>query len=227
VIAGLRAAAQFTDAFGETETAEKYRAAAESMQEAVGTHLYDRGRGRFLTALIRNSDGSVTSETRLDASLFGLVLFGGFDPKDEKVAATMRALRETLWCRNAIGGMARYEGDGYQAVVEPPTAEVPGNPWIISTLWYAQYLIAAAKSERELAAAVPILSWVAERALPSGVLPEQVHPLTGEPWSVSPLTWSHAEFVITVQRYLTRLQDLTVSPTCGHPLFLKHPPGRA
>ena len=36
----------------------------------------------------------------------------------------------------------------------------------------------------------------------SGVIPEQLHPHTGEPLSVSPLTWSHAAFVASVERYL-------------------------
>jgi hypothetical protein len=36
------------------------------------------------------------------------------------------------------------------------------------------------------------------------VLSEQVHPYTGEPLSVSPLTWSHAAFVSAVQHYARR-----------------------
>jgi hypothetical protein len=65
------------------------------------------------------------------------------------------------------------------------------------------------------------MEWAAKRALPSGVLPEQIDPRTGEPLSVSPLTWSHAEFVITVQGYLDRLEDLRKCPQCGHPAFVK------
>ena len=45
-------------------------------------------------------------------------------------------------------------------------------------------------------------------ALPSGVMAEQVHPLSGEPLSVSPLTWSHATFVAAVNDYLARAQDI-------------------
>jgi GH15 family glucan-1,4-alpha-glucosidase len=40
-----------------------------------------------------------------------------------------------------------------------------------------------------------------ERALPSGVLAEQVHPYTGAAPSVSPLTWNHAEFIAAVHAY--------------------------
>jgi GH15 family glucan-1,4-alpha-glucosidase len=53
-----------------------------------------------------------------------------------------------------------------------------------------------------------MLQWAARRALPSGVLAEQVHPLTGAPLSVSPLTWSHSTFVATVMSYLSRRETL-------------------
>ena len=97
--------------------------------------------------------------------------------------------------------MARYENDGYHRSSEA----VPGNPWFISTLWLADYLIRTAKNENELNKAVDILIWTADHALPSGVLAEQLHPHTGEPLSVSPLTWSHATFVTIVQRYIRRI----------------------
>lgn len=56
--------------------------------------------------------------------------------------------------------------------------------------------------------ALPILEWVAEHALPSGVLAEQVHPHTNEPLSVSPLTWSHGTAVVAVLDYLEKLEKL-------------------
>ena len=37
---------------------------------------------------------------------------------------------------------------------------------------------------------------------------EQFHPHTGDPISVSPLTWSHATYVIVVLEYLTKLAQL-------------------
>jgi len=45
------------------------------------------------------------------------------------------------------------------------------------------------------------------------------HPLanmdTGEPLSVSPLTWSHAEYVRTVREYIVRHARANICPTCG------------
>ena len=81
----------------------------------------------------------------------------------------------------------------------------------------AQYKIAKARNIGQLREALPILDWVAQHALPSGVLAEQVHPVTNEPLSVSPLTWSHATVVSTVDAYVDKLREMTACPTCGQP----------
>jgi GH15 family glucan-1,4-alpha-glucosidase len=106
-----------------------------------------------------------------------------------------------LWARTSSGGMARYENDYYYQVTHDLT-QAQGNPWFICTLWLAQYRIAHATSIEELHQALPLLTWVLNHALPSGVMAEQINPFTSEPLSVSPLTWSHAEYVLTVRWYL-------------------------
>jgi GH15 family glucan-1,4-alpha-glucosidase len=129
-----------------------------------------------------------------------------------KIVSTVEALRERLWLKTAVGGMARYENDPYQQV--SPT--VIGNPWFVCTLWLADYLTEKAKEEKDLAGPLEIMQWVAGHALPSGVLAEQINGLTGEPLSVSPLTWSHATFVASTQRLLRRLRKMKSCPTCGN-----------
>jgi GH15 family glucan-1,4-alpha-glucosidase len=116
---------------------------------------------------------------------------------------TMRQTLSRLWVQTEIGGLARYEDDYYFRRSED-IQRVPGNPWIICTLWAAQFYIEHASETRELETPLGLLMWAADRAAESGVLPEQVHPYTGEPLSVSPLTWSHAEFVATTLLYLDR-----------------------
>ena len=107
-----------------------------------------------------------------------------------------------------MGGVARYTNDYYHQVGKD-IATVPGNPWFICTMWLAQYAIAHAKTSADLEPARQILSWVDKRKKrPSGVLAEQVHPYTGTPLSVAPLTWSHATVVTLVQEYLDRCEAL-------------------
>jgi len=151
----------------------------------------------------------------IDSSLFALFAMGMFGASDDRVVATMNAIQEALTVRTEVGGIARYENDPYHAVVEQ--AGVPGNPWFICTLWLAQWEIARAEDLPSLRRAIPALEWAADHALPSGVLAEQVHPETGAPLSVSPLTWSHATVVATTTEYLRKLEEMTACPTCGLP----------
>jgi glucoamylase len=67
-----------------------------------------------------------------------------------------------------------------------------------------------AKTDEDLKKASDLLEWVANHALPSGILAEQVDPFTDQPLSVSPLTWSHAAYVSTVLTYLQRKQNLKI-----------------
>jgi GH15 family glucan-1,4-alpha-glucosidase len=158
--------------------------------------------------------GEIEVDETCDASLWGLFAFGLYSAEDPRIQETMGTLRERLWVKTKVGGMSRYEGDTYYRRAQ----EVPGNPWFICTLWYADYLIARAEQEEDLQEAIDILSWTAEHALPSGVLAEQVDPLTGSPLSVSPLTWSHATFVASCQHVLRRLQKIDRCPACGLPI---------
>ena len=56
----------------------------------------------------------------------------------------MEQIEQRLWCRTDIGGVARYENDYYHQVSQD-VGSVPGNPWIICTLWLAEWYIAKAK----------------------------------------------------------------------------------
>jgi len=208
VIGGLKAAAGLASLFHEEERAGAYTSGAQEVQAALDRHLYCAREGRYAHGILFE-DGIQIRDSIVDASLLGLVIFGGYDPHDERVAQTIRAVEERLWLKTGSGGLARYEGDDYQRMVE--REDVPGNPWVVSTLWLAQCRIAAARERSELELALPLLMWAVERALPSGVLPEQVHPESGEFLSVSPLTWSHGTLVAAVLDYLTRAQVLGVS----------------
>jgi len=91
--------------------------------------------------------------------------------------------------------------------------DVPGNPWFIATLWLGEYLIARSENLKDLRDALPYLEWCAHNALPSGVLAEQVHPVSGRPLSVSPLTWSHSAFVRAVLQYVEKRDLLGDGPS--------------
>lgn len=212
-IGGLRAAADFARDFGELDRAARYAEQAGAMQAALRRHMWSPEKQRFARMATPLEDGSGGSGYRLDmthdSANYALFAFGALDPRDPQVEAEMRALRERLWVKTDTGGCARYERDYFHQVERENIADVPGNPWVICTLWHAQHAIARAMNRSELAEALPYLEWTAARAFDSGILAEQFHPYTGAPIGVSPLTWSHATVVMVVVEYLRKLQALT------------------
>ncbi len=204
VVAGLRAAAHFANQFNESEKAATYEHVATDMVAAMREHLYSDERGHFLRSLAANEDGSFAEDPTLDASMFAIFYLDCFNVDDPLVVTTMNAIKSTLLNTTPISGLMRFENDGYMRGVD----NSPPNSWIITTLWLAEYYIATANDEDELEKGLNILKWTADRALPSGVLAEQIDPLTGEPRSVSPLTWSHSTFVGAVHSYLRKKNSL-------------------
>ncbi len=206
VIAGLKAAAHFASLFQDTSLAEHYRQTAAQMRDGLETHLYHPVLKRYARSGHATAGGYALDET-IDASILGLVVLEALPANDPRVLQTIEAVREQLWLKTDVAGCARYHNDRYHSTADRP-ADVPGNPWFISTLWLAECCIAQATTRRQLSAALPYLDWCTANALPSGVLAEQVHPLDGAPLSVSPLTWSHSAFVWTVLRYQQKFHEL-------------------
>lgn len=226
-IGALVAASKFARDFGDNDRAATYEAGAERMKEAVLKFLWNPTQSRFarMATPIEASAGADASGIPLadggtnpytldmtrDSANFALFAFGAFRAGNPMVMAEMKSLRERLWVKTPIGGCARYENDYFHQVERVRLQEVAGNPWVICTLWHAQHIIARARSLDDLREAVELMEWTVQRARPSGVLAEQFNPFTGDPVSVSPLTWSHATFVTTVVQYVRRHEQLTTS----------------
>jgi glucoamylase len=203
VYGGLWAAANFAKAFGEHGLGAKYLKAAGDLQQAARTLLYSTREGRFGRTF---DPDARTLDLTVDASLSGVAAFDLLPVDDPMVTSTMEQVAQRLAVRTDMGGIARYERDPFLRVSDD--ARAPGNPWIPCTLWLCQYRIKAARSSADLETAGEWLDWAVRRARPSGLLPEQLHPLGGEQISVCPLSWSHAEFVIAVRDYLERRREL-------------------
>ncbi|MBN1642782.1 MAG: glycoside hydrolase family 15 protein [Anaerolineae bacterium] len=211
--AGLEAAARFADAFGEHALAQTYRVAAGQIRAGAEEYLWQPDLNRFARTIRRNGEGWDVDAT-IDASLVGLWAFeptpgeaGMFAVDDPRIVATMQAVRDRLSVRTPVGGLARYEDDYYHQISQDVEA-IPGNPWFICTLWLAEWLVETAAQAEDLDQARDLLEWASRHALPSGVMAEQVHPHSGEPLSVSPLTWSHATLVSVAHAYAERRRSM-------------------
>lgn len=209
VVGGLRAAADFARLFAEPERANRYEVAANEIVDAMAEHLYSADLGRFLRGSLANGDGTLTPDPIVDASLFSIFYFGCFSPDNEMVVGTMNAIEDKLINRTKFSGVARFEDDPYMR----ESGGIIGNSWFICSLWLAEYYVVRAKTHNDLVDAQKILEWTATNALPSGVLAEQLDPVTGKHLSVSPLTWSHSTFVATVNSYIAKARELTENAT--------------
>ena len=206
--AGLEAAASFARTFGEAAMADRYTTAAQGIHRATLQYLYRPDDGRFARmACIDPETGRITGYDPVpDISLLGLVDLDFLPVEDERLQRTVEHAIAATQVHTPIGGFARYLGDTYQRAAE--SEDVPGNPWDIAALWVARWRIARATSPGDLDAALELLGRIVRHTLPSGVMPEQVDPRSHAPLSVSPLTWSHAFFVATVQDLFEKRSSL-------------------
>lgn len=208
VYAGLDAAYKLSTIIGHFNHSDRYKVAAENIKKAILTHLYDEKEGRFLKRVeLDSKTHELKKDYGYDASVHALWMMGVLPADDERIVRTNQGLYEKLKVRNNIGGIARSENDDYQRVGGDYYG-VPGNPWIITTLWHAQWLLAIAKKKEDLEEVRPFIEWAAKQANPAGILPEQINPFNGDPLSVAPLTWSHATFVDTILRYDKKMKEL-------------------
>jgi GH15 family glucan-1,4-alpha-glucosidase len=185
------------------------------MKSATSTWLFDTELNRFLRRIYVRPDGTTAKDLTIDSSLYGLFYFGMLPADDPQVVSTMEAVYQRLWCKTEVGGIARYENDYYYQVSQD-VRNVPGNPWFICTMWYAQWLVARATTLEDLKGARDILDWVVNSAMPSGALSEQLDPYNKAALSVSPLTWSHATVISLVHEYVAKRKALgDGSPTAA------------
>jgi GH15 family glucan-1,4-alpha-glucosidase len=203
-------AAELSLVLGKKEHATRYSSAAQEIQAGIMTHLWDEASGTFIKQ-ISYEGGKMMRDTTLDvSSVYGVFSFGVLPIDDLRLTRAWEATTRRLSDGIAIGGIARYDGDNYFRA----DSNAAGNPWVITTLWYAEYLIARAHVESDFDRVRDILDWVVRYAPHSGVLPEQFNSQTGAPLSATPLAWSHAAYVSAVIAYLDKREKLGLCVDC-------------
>lgn len=190
VYAGLLAAADLAEVMHDEDMAVHWRAAADDIYEAAHKHLYNSDRKAFYKGLVVHH-GDIQKDATLDmSSFFGAFMFGLFPTESPELEAAAETYRKAFYQGDNHIGLPRYENDQYRYTNGAPT----GNWWFITSLWMAQYHIEKGNDEK----AKEILAWVDAHTPKSGILSEQVNPLTDAQVSPAPLTWSHAEYIATL-----------------------------
>jgi GH15 family glucan-1,4-alpha-glucosidase len=187
----LIVACELAEKFGRSKQQDLWLKTAQYILSSQDSFL-DPDTETYRKGFLLQPDGTLKFDNTIDiSSMYAVMTYSYYDEDHLHTfhKAAGKAIDKLLDAFPA-GGAPRYENDGYFRVSE----DFPGNPWIISSLWIAQYYIRCNRYDE----AADILSWVQSHALPSGVLPEQIHPVDGSPVSVTPLVWSHAEYINTV-----------------------------
>lgn len=188
----LITAADLAGKFGTGEQVRNWQEAAQSLLDRRQTFM-NPDRAGYRKGFLLTPEGSLDFDNTLDlSSLYGVITFGYYDDLEDKqtIHEAIGEVERALYNQSPSGGCPRYERDNYFRTSD----RYPGNPWIITTLWLAQFYI----RYRRFDEAVRIIQWAQSTALASGVMPEQINPETGDPLSVTPLVWSHAEYINTV-----------------------------
>jgi GH15 family glucan-1,4-alpha-glucosidase len=195
VYAALLAAADLADVAADSNKAVMWRSRAEDIFAAAHKHLFNEERKAFYKGILVKN-GEIEYNATLDtSSIFGAFMFGLFPVGSEQLIAAVETMKATFGVNEGALGLPRYENDNYRRVGD----DVTGNPWIITSLWLAQYYIEIDQP----AAAATITAWVRAQAMSTSVLSEQISPHDGSLISVAPLTWSHAEYMATLLDTIT------------------------
>jgi len=189
VIAALETASELATEVEHPDDAIRFKRVAASIREHFDKLFNDEG--YYRKGLLLKPDNTIDYDDTLDVSSFyGPFMFAQLPLSNEHLQKTVEAVTSRLQDTTPIGGVIRYENDNYFLT----KGQYKGNPWVIGTLWLAQYYCAGKQVDK----AQQLVRWALDRRLPSGVLAEQFDPDDGAPLSVMPLVWSHAELINTL-----------------------------
>ena len=162
------------------EKVAKEERALENLQvqlkNYINENLYDEEKKSY----VRNLE-----DRKMDISILGAVVpFNVFKPKEKKIQNTIE--RINLSIRTYTGGYQRFEQDHY----------MNGNPWPISNLWMTLYYLDAGEKQK----AKETFDFVIKTVGKHYFIGEQIDNNTLRPNWVIGLGWSHAMFIIVLER---------------------------
>ena len=158
-----------------------YKDKLKLIKEYIYNNFYKEDKKSF----VRNE-----FDQKIDISNLGLIYpFGVSSLDDKKIQNTIEKINMTI--RTYTGGYVRYEGDKYMGGY---------NPWPIATLWMACYYIIAGDKDR----ALECFNFTTNSSSNLYIFGEQVNNDAMKPAWVIGLTWSHAMYIITLNKLLEK-----------------------
>jgi GH15 family glucan-1,4-alpha-glucosidase len=186
-IAALQMASYIAQQLGSEEDAGRWLDTENIIKNNLGK-LFNDESGYYRKSLLMLADNHLEFNDTLDVSSgYGMLLAGILDDRSDE---TFSVLEKKMFNSSPSGGIPRYEHDEYFLSKD----KYLGNPWIVCSLWMAQYYI----NKQQLNKAQELLDWTMSHSSKSGMWSEQIDPEDGRQIGVSPLVWSHSTFIDTV-----------------------------
>lgn len=152
----------------------------EGIKEYIEKNMYDENKKSY----VRNA-----VDKKIDISILGAVTpFKVFSPKETKIKNTVESIN--LHLRTYTGGYQRFEQDNY----------MNANPWPIANLWMTLYYLDSGEKRK----AKETFDFVIKTAGKHYLLGEQVNNETLKPNWVIGLGWSHAMFLIVLEKFMNK-----------------------
>ena len=153
----------------------------EKLQTGIKKYINDNMYDEEKKSYVRNAE-----DKKMDISLLGAVTpFGLFKPKEKKILNTIERINLSL--RTYTGGYQRFEQDHY----------MNGNPWPIANLWMTLYYLETGEKRK----AKETFDFVLKTCGKHYFLGEQIDNATLKPNWVIGLGWSHAMFIIVLEKF--------------------------
>lgn len=146
------------------------------IKKYINENMYDEERKSY----VRNPE-----DRKMDISIIGAVTpFNLFKAKEKKILNSIERINLSL--RTYTGGYQRFEQDHY----------MNGNPWPIANLWMTLYYLETGEKKK----AKETFDFVVKTAGRHYLLGEQIDNSSLKPNWVIGLGWSHAMFIIVLEK---------------------------
>ena len=146
------------------------------IKKYINKNLYDENKKCY----VRNA-----IDRKMDISILGAVYpFEVFKPKEKKILNTVERINMSI--RTYTGGYQRFEEDNY----------MNANPWPVANLWMTLYYLETGEKKK----AKETFDFVVKTIGKHSFLGEQVDNNTLKPNWVIGLGWSHAMFIIVLDK---------------------------
>ena len=164
------------------EKISKSKVEVEKLRTELKNYIQEKMYDDEKKCYVRNPE-----DKKMDISILGSVIpFKVFTPNEKKIENTIERINMSL--RTYTGGYKRFEEDHY----------MNGNPWPIANCWMTLYYLEKGENKK----AKETFDFVVKTAGLHSFLGEQVNNETLEANWVLGLGWSHAMFIIVLEKML-------------------------